>query len=135
MNLLGEINLENTFKVAAITIIAILAPIQALLASVGFLIICDAITGVWASLKRKEKITSAGLRRTVSKMLLFQLAVITGFIVEQYVISNTIPIAKIVATAITFSELTSILENTAQITGKDIFSELLKKIGSKNDNK
>jgi phage-related holin len=129
-----RIVLENFLKVTFLGILAVLAPIQAVMISVGFLIFADLITGILAAKKTGKKITSAGIRRTVSKMLVFQIAVISGFVVEIY-IGVPLPVAKIVASAIALSELVSVLENVQKITGENVFAKVIKKLGSDNDKK
>lgn len=113
--------------------IAALAPIQAIIISVGILIVGDMVTGILAARKRGENITSAAMRRTVSKMFVYQLVVISGFLLDHYLLTGTIIIPKIVAGVIGMVEFKSILENVNKITGIDILSDLMKKIGSKND--
>jgi hypothetical protein len=113
--------------------VAALAPIHAVILSVGFLIIADLITGILAAYKRKEKITSAAMRRTISKIVVYQLAVISGFLLEAYLLDKLLPISKIVAGVIGIVEFKSILENSNYIIGQDIFKALIKKLGSEND--
>lgn len=113
--------------------IAALAPIQAIIISVGILIVGDMVTGILAARKRGENITSAAMRRTVSKMFVYQLTVISGFLLEHYILGGVLPVAKIVAGVIGMVEFKSMLENVNKITGIDILSDLMKKIGSKND--
>ena len=115
--------------------LAALAPIHMVLITVGVLIMADLITGIWAAKTRGEKINSAAMRRTVSKMFVYQLAVICGFMLEIYILGSIMPVCKIVAGVIGLVEFTSILENCNVILGMDIFSEILKKIGSDNDKK
>lgn len=117
----------------ALVIIATLAPIHSVLVAVGVLIMADLVTGVWAAHKRGEKINSAALRRTVSKILIFNLAVISGFVVEKYLLSDIMPVSKIIAGVIGTVELVSILENANTITGTNIFQLLIQKLGSQND--
>ena len=113
--------------------IAILAPIKAVMIAVGVLVIADMITGVWAAIKRSEKITSAGFRRTVSKLVIYQIAIITGFVVEHYLVDGSIPIVKIIGGVIGLVELKSVLENANSISGTDIFQLILNRLGSQND--
>lgn len=120
-------------KYVAAALIALLAPIKALLISVGFLIMADLITGVWAALKRKETIKSAAMRRTVSKMVIYNIAVISGFLVEVYMLEELLPVSKIVASVIGLVELKSILENANTILGADLFKTVIAKLGSDND--
>jgi hypothetical protein len=123
----------NTAKYIAASLVALLAPAKALLISVGFLVIADLVTGVWAALKTGEKISSAALRRTVSKAFIYQLAVISGFLVEHFMLADFFPVSKVVASVIGLVELTSILENSNRILGQDLFKVVIEKLGSKND--
>lgn len=115
------------------SMIAILAPIHALMFSVGFLIIADLVTGIWASIKLKRKIKSSVMRRSVSKILVYQLAIISGFLVEQYMLDSYLPVSKIVASVIGLVELKSILENANNILGYPLFKSIVSKLGSEND--
>lgn len=114
-------------------ILVLLAPIKAVMATVGFLIFVDLISGIWAAHKRKEKISSAALRRTISKMIIYQTAVISGFLIEKFLVGGDLPVTKIVAGFIGIVEFKSILENGNFILGTDVFKILIEKLGSKND--
>lgn len=118
---------------AMIAIAAALAPIKMVMITVGVLIIADLITGMWAAKKRGEKISSAAMRRTVSKMLIYQLSVVCGFLLEAYILDSIIPVSKIVAGVIGMVEFKSVLENANHIVGGDIFKMVLNKLGSEND--
>ena len=118
-----------------VVIATVLAPIQAVLITVGILIMADLLTGIWAAKKRKEKISSSVMRRTISKMVIYQLAVICGFLLETYLLGGILPVAKIVAGVIGMVEFKSILENSNWIVGSDIFKLVLQKLGSDNDKK
>lgn len=112
---------------------AALAPIKAIIISVGILILADLATGIWAAHKRGESISSAAMRRTVSKMLIYQTCVITGFLVEHYMIGGILPVSKLVAGVIGMVEFKSILENANSILGQDLFKVVIQKLGSDND--
>lgn len=112
--------------------IAALAPIHSVLIVVGILIVVDTITGVWAAVKNGQTITSARLRDTITKMLLFQLAVITGFLLEKYLLADLLPVSKLIAGIIGVTEGTSILENINKIRGDNLFKTLIDKLGSVN---
>lgn len=113
--------------------LAALAPIKAVMITVGILIIADLITGIWAAHKKQEKISSAAMRRTISKMLIYQLSVVCGFLLETYILGGVIPVAKIVAGVIGMVEFKSILENSNYIIGGDLFKIIITKLGSDND--
>lgn len=120
-------------KALAAAIIAALAPIHAILITVGVLIVADLVTGIWAAYKRNEKITSAALRRTVSKFVIYQLAIISGFLVQHFLLADIIPIVNIVGGVIGIVELKSMLENSSKIVGEDVFKLIISKLGSQND--
>ena len=115
--------------------LAALAPIHMVMITVGTLITVDLVTGIWAAIKRGDKVQSSAMRRTISKVLIYQLAVITGFMLETYILGGIIPVSKIVAGVIGMVEFKSILENSNHIVGTDIFKLVIQKLGSDNDPK
>lgn len=119
----------------ALASLAALAPIHTVMISVGVLIMVDLVTGIWAAIKRGDKVSSAAMRRTVSKIIVYQSAVITGFLLETYLLSDLIPVSKLVAGVIGLVEFKSILENGNHILGQDLFKSVLSKLGSENDKK
>ena len=114
---------------------AVLAPIKMVMITVGFLILADLITGIWAAIKRGEEINSSAMRRTISKMFVYQITVIGGFLLETYILSGSVPVSKIVAGVIGMVEFKSVLENSNVIVGDDVYAIILKKLGSDNDKK
>lgn len=121
-------------KALLVSILAVFAPIQALVIITGLLIAVDTLTGILSAHKRGERISSAGLRRTVTKSLVYLTAVCMGFLVEHYMISDIIPISKIVSGLIACVELKSILENLDHLNGSSIFKKIIERLGSVNDN-
>lgn len=117
---------------AMIAILAVFAPAQPVLITVGFLILSDSITGIWAAKVRGEPITSAKLRNSISKSIIYMIAVLSAFAIETTILSGIIPIMKIVAGMIAMTELISILENGNTIVGGNIFRALIAKLGSEN---
>lgn len=115
--------------------LAALAPIQAVMITVGILIFADLFTGMYAAHKRGEKISSAAMRRTVSKIFIYQTTIICGFLLETYIMDGILPVAKIAAGVIGMVEFKSILENGNSIMGGDLFKTILQKLGSDNDPK
>jgi hypothetical protein len=129
-----EIKLK-ILETLSLSILAVFAPIQALIIITGVLIMSDTITGVLAAHKRGERISSSGLRRTVTKSGVYLSALCLGFLVENYMIDGIMPISKIVSGLISLVELKSILENLDSINGQPIFKKLILKLGSINDEK
>ncbi len=123
----------NWLKALGIAAVTALAPIQSVLVVVGILIITDFLLGVWAAKKRGEAVTSASMRRTVSKMFIYELVVIMGFLLQHYLMDDILPVAKICAGAIGMVEMKSILENADSISGSSLLKALIDKLGSSND--
>ena len=113
--------------------VAALAPIHAMVVAVFFVVLIDFITGIMAAYKSGDKITSAGFRRTLSKLAIYQFALISGHLIEDYLILDAFPVARIIAGVIGLVELTSILENCNIVYGGNLFRTLLQRIGSVND--
>lgn len=111
---------------------AILAPIKPLLLACGALIVADMVTGMFAAHKRKEAINSADMRRSLTKMVVYQIAIISGFVLEKYMLDGLLPASKVVSGVIGMVEFKSILENVSVIAGQDVLQMVLDKLGSKN---
>jgi phage-related holin len=111
---------------------AVFAPIEASLIAMVVLTLSDMITGVLAARKQSLPITSSGLRRTVSKIFVYELAVLMAYMAEKYLLSNVIPLSKLCTGLITLVELKSLFENLDIIYGQPLFKTLIDKLGSKN---
>jgi hypothetical protein len=116
-----------------VSTVAVFAPIKAVLIVTGLLIFADLITGVLAARKKGEQITSAGLRRTVTKIAIYNTAIMLGFLSETYMLDGIIPVSKIASGLIAVVELSSLYENLNVLHGSNIFKALLEKLGSVND--
>lgn len=122
-------------KALLFSAVAVLAPIHALLIVTGILIVFDTITGIVAAKKRGERISSSGFKRTVIKMTMYQIGILSGFLLETYILGNLFPVSKMIAGAICVTETKSILENASAISGKNILKEIIEKLGTTNKNK
>lgn len=116
-------------------LLAIFAPIKAIVITVFILILVDLIFGIYAAHKRGEAITSAGIRRTVTKIFVYEITILLGFLTQKYLLVDVIPIVNILASLIGVVELKSLLENGNDILGTNIFKSLINQLGSKNDDK
>lgn len=132
-NYMDTNRMKEWLLTSAIAVIAVLAPIQPLLLAVGFLIAIDFVSGVWRAVKTKEKITSNGFRRTVTKMVAYNMAVISGYVLQKYMLDDVLPVAKLVASVIGITELKSVLENLRLITGLDLWAALANKLNPTKD--
>lgn len=111
---------------------AIFAPIEASLIAMMALTVSDMITGILAARKQALPITSAGLRRTVSKIFVYESAVLMAYVAQKYLLSEILPLSKLCTGLIAVVELKSLFENLDIIYGQPLFKALIDKIGSKN---
>ena len=106
-------------------ILAYFMPIKEMVYAVIFLWAIDWILGVWKSLKAKRTLTSYRFRKSISKITTYVLAITSTYVLENTFLPEWIPICKVVAGYISFTELVSIYENMSEITGKKLMLELL----------
>lgn len=113
-------------------IFGFILPVKPLILLVGATIFLDTIFGIGRAIKIKEAITSRRLSRIVSKMVLYQSAIILFFCVEKFILNDiTVSIGllpllltKIVAVLLIFVEVLSIFENYEVISGVNIWSKI-----------
>jgi hypothetical protein len=113
--------------------LAVFLPIKELMLTIGFLVGADMVVGIWKALKLKQRIRSRRMSDTVTKLLLYQIAIMSGFLIESFIISELIPITKLVATVIAVIEFKSIIESIESVTGKDLWSRIKTIIGRKSE--
>lgn len=121
-------------KGIALSLVAVFSPIGPMLGTVVALIFTDLGFGIWAAHKRGEKITSAALRRTISKIFVYEVVLCILFLSEKYLLNDIVPVTKLVAGVIGMVEMTSVLENVQCATGLDL-KRVIRLLGSKNDSK
>lgn len=105
------------------------APINPLLFTVIVLTASDTITGIIASRKRGDKIDSRKMERTISKMVLFSIAICISHLMEIRFF-DWLPVTNIVAGYIAVTEFKSNMENISSYAGIDIWKTFLEKIQS-----
>lgn len=94
-------------------------------------IVGDTITGIMKAYKKKNAITSKKLSQIISKMVLYQSAIVLFFVIESFILGEFIGLAfgikflitKIVAGLLCFIELKSIDENFKAITGNSLWQK------------
>lgn len=92
------------------------------------LVAIDLAVGIWAAVKRGEKINSYGLRRTVTtKIFPYQVAVLCAYYVDKE-FDIGLPLMKMIAGFIAVAELKSIFENLGQITGLDFWTAIRERL-------
>lgn len=122
-----------------------LLPIKALLIMVAMMIVIDTISGLWKAYKNHEPITSHKLSRVISKMVLYQVGVITFFILDKFMLGEFLSsftsiqyfLTKVIAIFFCGVELISLNENIKEVYGVnffDLFKSLLIRVKDvKND--
>jgi hypothetical protein len=113
--------------------LAVFLPIKELMLTIGFLVGADMVVGIWKALKLKQRIRSRRMSDTITKLLLYQIAIMSGFLIETFIISELIPITKLVATVVAVIEFKSIIESIESVTGKDLWSKIKTIIGRKSE--
>ncbi|MBN9160863.1 MAG: hypothetical protein BGO98_29475 [Myxococcales bacterium 68-20] len=108
--------------------LGLFAPIQATALALGFLVVIDVITGVWASVKAGQRVTSDRFGRTVTKSLVYLTAIFVAHVAELYVFEDLVPITKVVAGFVGSTELLSIYENLTRISGMDFRKLVIEKL-------
>lgn len=119
-----------TQKLTAIlvSIAMVFMPIKATLITVMVLTVADLISGIMASRKEGKKITSSGLKRTIIKTTVYELVVMLGFLTEQYMTGDSVPVVKVLAGFIGLTELKSVMENIERISGMPMVKLLIEKL-------
>lgn len=113
--------------------LAFLEPLWVLMLWFLIFVSCDAITGISASIKERQIITSNKLQKTIKKLVMYCMAIVLTHAIDMYMLTIfEIGLAKICATIICGIELYSIFENCYRLTGNRVFKILtqatLKKI-------
>jgi hypothetical protein len=120
-------------KIWLLAAISIFLPIKELMLTIGFLVGADMVVGIWKALKTCQPIRSRRMSDTVTKMLLYQLAIVSGFLIEKYIIIDILPIAKLIGSVIAIIEFKSIVESIEAVTGQNLWTKIKEVIGRKSD--
>lgn len=116
-----------------LALLLLFSPIKATLIAVMALTMIDLVSGILAAIKLKQPITSSGLKRTIIKILAYEIVIMLGFVTEQYMTGDLIPIVKTLAGIIGITELKSVLENIGAITGIPVIDLLISKLSQKQN--
>lgn len=119
--------MSTKLKIWGVAVVAVFAPIRGILIASLVLVAGDLVTGIWAAIKKKQPITSSGLRKTAAKALVYELAVILGYVAEKYLLPE-LPVTKLLGALIAATELKSIDENFKRILGRSIFGDIIARL-------
>jgi hypothetical protein len=130
-------NLYSWFDETLIFLVAyaatFLAPTGPWLATIGFLVIADMILAIIRAYKQPggiNNIQSRKLRRTITKFVVYAIAILTAYIIELNFLPGMM-IMKLIAGLIAASEIKSIDENIEKITGTSLFKSIIRKFSPK----
>lgn len=121
-------------KISA-SLILIFAPVHGMMLTALALVVVDMITGIAAARKRGEKINSHGLKRSVIKLIIYQVAIMVSHLTEVYMLKGAIPLTVFVSGLVGTTELLSVLENLNSISGSDLLRAAIDKIQIEKKNK
>ena len=107
-------------------------PITGILFLIGFSIVIDTITGIWKSKKLGVPITSRKLSAIISKLMLYEVAVILFYLIDRFILNDiilvffSIPLmlTKILSLVLVSIEVISISENYKAVKGIDLWQAM-----------
>jgi hypothetical protein len=126
--------LLTTIKQSIVQLLAVVGafflPISGILFLIGFAIVIDTLTGIWKAKKLKIKITSRKLSTIISKLMLYEIAVIGFYLIDFWILNDivmtffSVPLmlTKILSLVLVSIETLSISENYKAVKGIDIWS-------------
>ena len=124
---------------------AFFLPISGILFLIGFAILLDTLTGIWKSKKLGIPITSRKLSAIVSKLFLYEVAVIGFYLIDYFILNDIILVffsvplmlTKVLALVLASIEIMSVSENWRIVKGINLFQSakllLTRAIDIKND--
>ena len=119
--------MKKTVLEILIAILAIFAPASQMVLAVLGLCLTDLGTGIWAK-TYGQTITSTGLKRTVLKVVVYEVCILCAFVVQKYLAGPFIPVLNICSSLIGLTELKSILENLDIVYGGSFFGAMISKL-------
>lgn len=89
----------------------------------GIIIVIDTVSGVWASKRHGEKFESRKFGNLLSKLVLYQLLIISAHSIDMYMIETRIFVPACLI-ALSGVEFASIVENIDKATGVNLWDYL-----------
>lgn len=125
-----------TIKQELLTLLTIICsfflPISGILGLLFALILADTATGIWKAKHLKQQITSRKLSAVISKLVLYELAVVLFYLIDYYILNDIIltffsvplMLTKVLALVLASIEVMSINENFKVVKGIDIWQSM-----------
>ena len=128
--LLANIRLSFTKLIGIVA--SFFLPISGILFLIGFAIFIDTLTGLWKAKKLKIAITSRKLSAVISKLFLYELAVIGFYLIDFWILNDIVKqffsvplmLTKILSLVLVSIEVISINENYKAVKGIDIWQAM-----------
>jgi len=125
-------NIRLSFSKLLAVVGAFFLPISGILFLIGFAILVDTLTGLWKAKKLKIAITSRKLSAVISKLFLYELAVIGFYLIDFWILNDIIlkffsvplMLTKILSLVLVSIEVMSINENYKAVKGIDIWQAM-----------
>lgn len=118
--------LINNLHNLILATIAVISPVKELLLVVGFLIVADFIVGLFRAYRKGEEITSRKMGNTISKILLYNIMILSVYFLDHYLLKTGLKLEKIAASLIAIVECKSLDESFKTLFGWSIFDKLKK---------
>ena len=107
-------------------------PITGILFLIGFAILVDTVTGIWKAKKLGIPITSRKLSAIISKLMLYEIAVILFYLIDRFILNDIIltffsvplMLTKILSLVLVSIEVISISENYKAVKGIDLWQAM-----------
>ena len=125
-------SIKKYFPQIMMTLTTFFMPIFGLAGLIGFVIVLDTVTGIWKAKKQKQKITSRRASAIVSKMALYQITLVTFFLIDHFIMNDIIKhffsvdllLTKVLALILVSIEVMSINENYKAVKGLDLWQAM-----------
>jgi len=125
-SIVDSFSFTGFLKSLVLLVAAFLAPIATVIFAVMFLIFVDLITGILASIKEKQTITSSAMSRTIAKTFVYCTTIIVTYVVHKYLLVGfDFPVESIVSGFIALTEMKSILENLDRVSDQAVLKDLI----------
>ncbi len=115
-------------KLVLLSLLVTLTPIKAMAITAISLVFLDLLFGLAAAIKKKDPITSSGIKRTPLKLLVYISSIIVSFIMQKYLMGDAVPLTNMVGTLIAVTEGKSIGESLDIINGGPFLSAIIQKL-------
>lgn len=115
-------DIHKVWAYTIMSVVSFLEPLWVLILWFFIFIACDFITGISASIKERQIITSNKMSRSIKKLLMYSMAIVLVHAIDKDMLTFVdLGLAKICATIICGIELYSIFENCYRLTGNEVF--------------